>query len=52
MKCFVCSIVSGDLVLKEHESAKWLTKDELYSVEWLPADEGLIPKLEKMLVNN
>lgn len=50
MKCFVCSIVSGDLVLKEHESAKWLTKDELYSVEWLPADVGVIPKLEKMLV--
>ncbi|MBQ3546733.1 MAG: (deoxy)nucleoside triphosphate pyrophosphohydrolase [Lachnospiraceae bacterium] len=49
MQCFVCGIVSGDLVLKEHESAKWLTKDELYSVEWLPADVGLIPKVENML---
>lgn len=51
MQCFVCGIVSGDLVLKEHESAKWLTKDELYSVEWLPADVGLIPKVENMLEN-
>lgn len=49
MQCFVCSIIYGELVLKEHESAKWLTKDELYSVEWLPADIGLIPKVEKML---
>ena len=38
-------IVSGDLVLKEHEAAKWLTKDELDSVEWLPADVTLIEKV-------
>lgn len=42
MDCFWAEIVSGDLVLKEHEAAKWLTKDELGSVEWLPADIGLI----------
>lgn len=42
MDCFWAEIVSGDLVLKEHEAAKWLTKEELGTVEWLPADIGLI----------
>ncbi|MBQ7942890.1 MAG: (deoxy)nucleoside triphosphate pyrophosphohydrolase [Lachnospiraceae bacterium] len=45
MDCFWAEIVSGDLVLKEHEAAKWLTKDELDSVEWLPADITLIEKI-------
>ena len=49
MDCFWAEIVSGDLVLKEHEAAKWLTKDELDSVEWLPADVTLIEKVRKML---
>lgn len=42
MDCFWCEIVSGDLVLNEHEDAKWLSKEELNSVEWLPADVTLI----------
>ena len=46
MDCFWAEIVSGDLVLKEHEAAKWLTKDELDSVDWLPADITLIEKIE------
>ena len=45
MDCFWAEIVSGDLVLKEHEAAKWLTKDELGSVEWLPADITLVKKI-------
>ncbi len=45
MDCFWAEIVSGDLVLKEHEAAKWLTKSELDSVEWLPADITLIKKI-------
>ena len=49
MDCFICKIQSGNLVLKEHEAAKWLTKDTLYSVDWLPADLGLIEKIEKIL---
>lgn len=49
MDCFICKIVSGDLVLKEHEAAKWLTKETLGSVEWLPADLGLISQIEKRL---
>lgn len=46
MDCFWAEIISGDLVLKEHEAAKWLTKDELDSVEWLPADVTLIEKIK------
>lgn len=49
MDCFWCEIVSGDLVLKEHEAAKWLAKNELDSVEWLPADITLIDKLRTLL---
>ena len=45
MDCFWAEIVSGDLVLTEHAAAKWLTKTELDSVEWLPADITLIDKI-------
>ena len=49
MDCFWCQIVKGDLVLKEHEAEKWLSKDELDSVEWLPADVTLISGIKLML---
>ena len=49
MDCFWAEIVSGDLVLTEHAAAKWLTKDELDSVEWLPADVMLIDKVRIVL---
>ena len=42
MECFWCSIVRGDLILNEAEAARWLTRDELWSVAWLPADETII----------
>ena len=45
MDCFWAEIVSGDLILKEHEAAKWLTMENLNSVEWLPADVTLIDKI-------
>lgn len=45
MDCFWCEVVKGDLVLKEAEDAKWLKKDELGEVAWLPADEELIEKI-------
>ena len=38
MKCYWCSVVSGTLELLEHEAARWLNKDELYDIPWLPAD--------------
>ena len=46
MDCFWCEMVSGDLVLKDHEAAKWLEKEMLYSVDWLPADVLLIEKIK------
>lgn len=45
MECFWCKIVKGDLVLKEHEAARWLTKEQFGDVDWLPADVALIEKL-------
>lgn len=47
MDCFWCKILSGDLVLKEHEAARWLTKNQLRDVEWLPADITLIGMIRK-----
>ena len=44
--CFLCTIRSGELVLKEHEAAKWLTRAELDSVDWLPADVKVVEKLK------
>ena len=49
MDCFWCEIVSGKLKLKEHEAARWLTKESLDSVDWLPADQVLIEKIRLML---
>ncbi len=49
MDCFWCSIINGDLTLKEAEDAKWLTADELDSVEWLPADVTIIEKVKEGL---
>ena len=47
MDCFICRILSGNLVLKEQEDAKWLTREQLDSVDWLPADLGLISKIKE-----
>lgn len=49
MDCFWCEILQGELELKEHESARWLSKEKLYSVDWLPADIGLIEKIQEKL---
>ncbi len=49
MDCFWCEVISGDLVLLEAQEARWLTKDELDSVKWLPADMGLVEKIYKYL---
>ena len=45
MDCFWCSIVKGDLVLKEHEAARWLAKESIDEVGWLPADMTLIDRI-------
>ena len=49
MKCFACTIAGGSPHLLEHEAAKWLKSKQLGSVDWLPADVTLIPKIEKMV---
>ena len=50
MDCFQCVVVDGEIILKEAEAARWLYKDELYSVDWLPADIALIEKLQNSLL--
>ena len=45
MHCFWCHIESGHLLLKEHEAARWLGKEQLYSVDWLPADREVVKRL-------
>ena len=49
MHCFLCHVESGHLELKEHEAAKWLNKDELESVNWLPADRMVINNNKQLL---
>ncbi len=50
MHCFLCTICSGALVLKEHEAARWLTREELDDVDWLPADVKVVEKLRLLQV--
>lgn len=47
MDCFWCKLKKGDLILKEHEAARWLDKDTIDSVNWLPADITIIGKLKE-----
>ena len=48
MHCYLCSIASGDIELREHKSALWLTSDRLDDVAWLPADKEVIDKLKSL----
>ena len=49
MHCYICSLVNDALHLNEHEAARWLRADELHSVNWLPADDQLLPFLRQEL---
>ena len=49
MHCLLCSVVSGDLKLLEHEDAKWVTLENLYSLDWLPADKLILGKIQEIL---
>lgn len=46
MDCFWCEVLSGDLVLKEHEAAKWVDKELIDQVDWLPADVTVIDNIK------
>ena len=50
MQCFLCKVEQGNLTLLEHEAARWLSYDELDSVDWLPADKVVVGELRKCLV--
>ena len=50
MHCFWCSVESGGLTLKEHEAAKWLNKEQLNSVDWLPADRTIIEQIKTIIL--
>lgn len=45
MHCYLCSILSGELTLTEHEAARWLALNEIWSVDWLPADVDVVKAL-------
>lgn len=49
MHCFICSLLSESMHLNEHEAAAWLTRETIHSVKWLPADEGLVGKIGKVI---
>ena len=49
MHCYWCTLVSEEMTLLEHESARWLTADTLHSVRWLPADDQLLPLVQREL---
>lgn len=47
MHCYLCTVAEGDLTLREHEAAKWLTMDDIDSVNWLPADVLVVNALKQ-----
>lgn len=49
MHCYICSLLTESLHLNEHEAARWLTKEDIHSVNWLPADEILLPMIAEEL---
>lgn len=50
MHCFICRIISGDITLRVHDEMKWLTKESLFDVKWIPADIDLINKIKEQLL--
>ncbi|CCX54307.1 mutator mutT protein [Bacteroides sp. CAG:1060] len=50
MHCYMCSLLNDAMHLNEHEAVRWLRADELRSVNWLPADEQLLPLIERELL--
>ena len=52
MDCFWATVTAGGLILREHEAAKWLGRDDLFSVKWLPADDVIVRKIQEALSNH
>lgn len=51
MHCYLCHIIKGNLILKEHEAARWLSLTELDDVTWLPADKTILGEIKKMILS-
>lgn len=49
MNCYLCEVIKGGLTLKEHLASKWLTKEELWTLDWLPADEVLLERIAEII---
>lgn len=49
MYCFMCVVTEGEIVLNEAEDARWLSRGELHTVSWLPADVGLVDRIEGLM---
>lgn len=49
MRCYFCKLIAGEIVLKEAEDARWLTKDTIDTVKWLPADITILEKIKDKL---
>ena len=49
MRCYFCKLISGKLTLKEAEESRWLTRDTIDDVQWLPADITILDKIKKKL---
>ena len=50
MRCFRCRVMEGEPILKEHEAARWLDAEHLDSVDWLPADRVILPRVRETLL--
>ena len=50
MRCYMCHVESGEMILKEHEAAKWLPYEEIDTVNWLPADLLVVAALKHRLL--
>lgn len=48
-RCYLCELISDDIVLTEHEAARWLGREDIGSVRWLPSDIELVEKLKEIL---
>lgn len=52
MHCYLCSIAGGTIHLKEHKSARWMTREQFDDVEWLPADMDVVKKIRSMDIDS
>lgn len=52
MHCYLCSVAGGEVRLKEHKAARWMSREQLDDVEWLPADRDVVKKIRSMDIDS